>query len=247
MHIAISRVRTAGLFLTLCRRLGRLGAIDVSTHFAELLDQLHRRCLNMGSLAQTSVKRAVDALLARNAGAAQLALDSEREVDHEEVEIEKQAINLIALHQPAAGDLRTVLAIVKINGDLERIADCAVNVAVQVPAYTASGLSLPAELRTMAESVLKQLDDTLRALGNRDAGLAEQIARSDEAIDALYNQVVQELQRAMSANPQHVPGGLALVLVARNLERIGDHCTNIAEDVLYRMRGRIVRHTHDPR
>ena len=219
----------------------------MSAHFAELLEQLHRRCLGMGAMVQATVRMALDAMQSRNAQASQAVFESEQHIDAEEVEIERQAINLLALHQPAASDLRTLFAIVKINGDLERIADCAVNIAQQVPPFVHSGVDAPRDLRVMADSLSKQLDDTMRALANKDTTLAEQVTRSDDLIDALYNQVLQDLQAAMIAQPTGIPGYLALILIARNLERMGDHCTNISEDILYRMRGRIVRHTHDPR
>jgi len=219
----------------------------VSAHFAELLNELLYRCTGMGALAQTAVKLAVDAAVSSNLAASQQVYAQEQQVDAEEVEIEKQAINLLALHQPAGGDLRTIFAIVKINGDLERIADCAVNIAQQVGPLSASGLEFPRDLKVMAEAMLKQLDDTLSSLANKDTALAVQVSRGDDMIDALYNQLLQEFPRAMAADPANVPGYLALIMIARNLERIGDHCTNIAEDVVYRMQGRIVRHTHDPR
>jgi len=219
----------------------------VSTHFSELLDGLHHRCVGMGAMAFSTVKTAANAVLSKNITASQQVYPLEEQVDAEEVEIERQAINLLALHQPAGGDLRTIFAIVKINADLERIADCAVNMAQQTGPLSSSGLDLPRDLRLMADSMLKQLEDTLQCLTHKDITLAEQVSRSDDMIDALYNQLLQELQVDMAANPTQVPGYLALIMIARNLERIGDHCTNIAEDVVYRMQGRIVRHTHEPR
>jgi len=195
-------------------------------------------------MVQAAVKKSVDALITRDAGLAQSVLAGDAAIDEEEVEIERQAINLLALHQPAAGDLRTVFAVVKINGDLERIADCAVNVAQQVGPFVKSAGELPRDMRIMGEAVLKQVEDTLRCLGNKDPDMAEIVTRGDDAVDALYHQVVQELQAGMVARSTEVAGNLALIMAAKNFERIGDHCTNIAEDVVYRMRGRIVRHTH---
>ena len=223
----------------------------MSTHFDELLDGLLRRCLNMGRMVQTALQQSVTSLLARQPEDAKAVLEEEKTIDAEEVEIEKQAINLLALHQPAAGDLRTVFAIVKINGDLERIADCAVNIAQQVGPFSVPHAEFAEdgirELRIMAELVLKQLDQTLSSLESKNDALADAVCRGDDAIDAMYNQLLQGLQAGMITDSRKVPANLALILVARNLERIGDHCTNIAEDVVFRLRGRIVRHTHDPR
>ena len=217
----------------------------MSQHFAELLDQLHRRCIRMGTLVQDAARGAADALLSRDPQAAQNVWKAETEIDAEEVEIERQAINLLALHQPAAGDLRAVFAIVKINTNLERIADCCVNIAQQVDA--ASAVELPRDIRAMADAVLRQVDDAILCMQNKDSELADRICKADDAIDALYNQVLHDLQARMQHDRQSVTGDVALIFAAKNFERIGDHCTNIAEDVVYRLRGTIVRHTHDAR
>jgi len=201
----------------------------------------------MGSLVQTAARQASDALLARDPAVAESVWEGEREIDAEEVEIELQAINLLALHQPAAGDLRSVFAIVKINTNLERIADCCVNIAQQVGAVAASGVDLPPDIRAMADAVLRQVDDALLCVQNKDSELADRICKADDVIDALYNQVLHDLQAGMQNNRQDVTGDVALIFAAKNYERIGDHCTNIAEDVVYRLRGTIVRHTHDAR
>jgi phosphate transport system protein len=201
----------------------------------------------MAAMVQTTVRRAVEALLRGDASVFDLVADEEARIDAEEVELERQAITLLALQAPAASDLRTVLAIVKINADLERIADCALNIAQQLSPLTSVRYDLPRDMRQMAENVLAQMDETMRSLENKDTALAQLVCRGDDVIDALYHQLLQERQAAMMANPQQVPAELALIMIARNLERIGDHCTNIAEDVVFRMHGRIVRHTHDPR
>jgi phosphate transport system protein len=201
----------------------------------------------MGSLVQSAARQSADALLSRDPHIVQSVWDAETQIDAEEVEIERQAINLLALHQPAAGDLRSVFAIVKINTNLERIADCCVNIAQQVGAVAASGVELPHDIRAMADAVLRQIDDALLCMQNKDSELADRICKADDAIDALYNQVLHDLQAGMQLDRQNITGDVALIFAAKNFERIGDHCTNIAEDVVYRLRGTIVRHSHDPR
>lgn len=196
----------------------------------------------MAGMVQSSVRQAVEALVSSNAQMSQLVFESEAAIDQEEVEIEKLAINLLALHQPAASDLRTVFSIVKINSDLERIGDCAENVARQAEALASVHGVAPRDLRDMARATLKQVEEMVRCYSANDDTLAEQICREDDAIDALYNQVFQDTRSYMIQHPQEVPAGLATIIAAKNLERMGDHCTNIAEDVLYRMRGKIVRH-----
>lgn len=193
-------------------------------------------------MVQENVRQAVEALLSGDPRLTQIIYDGEHATDLEEVEIERLAINLLALHQPAASDLRMVFAVVKINSDLERIADCTVNVAQQAATLASVHAQVPRDLRDMAKATLKQVEETVRCYSAKDETLAEKICRDDDAIDALYNQVFQEARANMMQNTDYVPAGLAIVIAAKNLERMGDHCTNIAEDVLYRMRGRIVRH-----
>lgn len=217
----------------------------MASNTSGLLDQLHQRCITMGGMVQGCVRFAVEALVSGNTQMAQDVFAGEEAIDQEEVEIEKLAINLLALHQPAASDLRMVFAIVKINSDLERIADCAVNVAQQAETLAANNGIVPRDLRDMARATLKQVEETVRCYSAKDEVLAEQICHEDDAIDALYTQVFQDTRATMMQNSQNVPAGLAIVIGAKNLERMGDHCTNIAENVLYRMRGTIVRHTHE--
>jgi len=199
----------------------------------------------MGGLVQENVRNAVEVLLSGHVNLSEAVFSGEQAIDQEEVEIEKLAISMLALRQPAASDLRMVFAIVKINGDLERIADCSVNVAQQAVHVSQHHAEVSRNLKDMARATLKQVEKMVRCYSSKDEHLADEICREDEAIDALYNQVFQELRGNMIQNSQQVPAGLAMVIAAKNLERMGDHCTNIAEDVLYRMRGQIVRHVHE--
>ncbi len=216
----------------------------MSVHFIEQLEQLHRRCLDMAALVQGAVEQASEAVLARRPEIAQVVLDNEAQIDAEEVKIERAAIDLLAQHQPMASDLRSVFAIVKINSDLERIGDCAFNIAQMVSSFANLPGEAPRDLRMMADATLKQLRNTTRCLGLRDPGLAGDICRGDDAIDALYHQIYQDLQSGMAADTQRIPEDLTLIMVAKNLERIADHCTNIAEEVVFLVRGQIIRHEH---
>jgi len=226
--------------------------------FDKLLEQLAGRCLGMAGMVQQAVAITVDAVLKLDIAAAKKVLQGEAAIDAEDVEIERQAINLMLLHHPAAQDFRVVFGIVKINADLERIGDCAVNIAQQVPAiYYALARDVlndpgaddrpevPRDMRLLAEAALKQVQDTVRCLSTRETALAEEIVRADDVVDALNSQIMRDLSQQMEEERESVPANLGLILAAKNFERIGDHCTNIAEDIVYWTKGEIVRHAHE--
>ena len=217
------------------------------SHFQDLLKDLKSRISRMSALVQQSVERAIEAVDTRDVKLARAVIESDATVDEEEVAVEHAAINLLALHQPAAVDLRLVTTVIKVNSDLERIADCAVNVAQRVlplaGSETVSG-ELPADLRRLAGSVTSILRDTIKAFNLLDEQVARQVLSADDRIDALYHQVVQDALTDMARPGRHddTAAIFADIMIAKNLERIGDHCTNIAEDVIYVCSGRIVRH-----
>ena len=217
----------------------------MSIQFVEQLEQLKRRCIDMAALVQGTVEQAGEAVLARRPERASAVLDNEAQIDAEEVKIERAAIDMLARHQPTAEDLHTVFAIVKINSDLERIGDCAYNIAQMASSFAQSSEEMPGGLlRSMVEATLQQLHDTTRCVGLSDPNLADQVCRGDDVIDALYHQIYQDMQAGMAADTHRIPEDLALIMVAKNLERIADHCTNIAEEVVFLVRGRIIRHEH---
>lgn len=226
--------------------------------FDKLLEQLAGRCLGMAGMVQQAVAITVDAVLKLDIAAAKKVLQGEAAIDAEDVEVERQAINLMLLHHPAAQDFRVIFGIVKINADLERIGDCAVNIAQQVPAiYYALAKDVlkdpggddrpevPRDMRLLAEAAFKQVQDTVRCLSTRETALAEEICWADDVVDALNSQILRDLSQQMEEERESVPANLGLILAAKNFERIGDHCTNIAEDIVYLMKGEIVRHAHE--
>jgi phosphate transport system protein len=219
------------------------------------MEQLAGRSLGMAGMVQQAVATAVEAIVKLDVAASKKVLAAEPAIDEEDVEVERQAINLMLLHHPAAADFRAVFGLVKINADLERIADCAVSIAQQVPRI-ALGLSqrerhageepgIPRDMRLLAESALKQVQDTVRCLATRDQKLADEICRADDLVDALNGQIMRDLSAEMESRGDRVPANLGLIIAAKYFERIGDHCNNIAEDVVYLMRGEIVRHAHE--
>ena len=218
----------------------------MSRQLIDLLDDLKTRVARMSALVQQIVERAVDAVLKADADLARRTIEADARIDEEEVKVEQAAIDLLALHQPAAGDLRLITTVIKVNSDLERIADCAVNVAQRVlPLAQSEDYAPPADLRPMCNSVVSNLRDAVKAFNLNDVELARQVLRNDDVVDALYHQIVQDMLAQMqSAGSHNASIELSHVMIAKNLERIADHCTNIAEDVIYIQSGRIVRHRH---
>jgi phosphate transport system protein len=221
----------------------------MSRHLHELLDDLKGRVARMGAMVQQVVEQAVEAVLTADARLAQRTIDGDVKIDEEDVRVERAAIDLLALHQPAAGDLRLVTTVIKVNGELERIADCAVNAAQRVLPLSAGGSSdgkraePPSDFKLMGDKVVSTLRDTIKAFNHGDADLARHVLRGDDVVDALYHQIVQDMLARVEADGQDAAAQLAYIMIAKNLERIADHCTNIAEDVIYVHTGRIVRHS----
>ena len=213
-------------------------------HLIDRLDDLKDRMARLTALVQQSAELAVQSVLNADAALAQSVYEMDARIDEEEVEIEKQAIDLLALYQPAASDLRLITIIIKANSDFERIADCAVNAAQRVVPLVRGQYHAPADLRMMCNSVLATLRDTIKAFNLSDEALARQVLRGDDVVDALYGQIVQDMLARLEAGGGDANIELSNIMIAKNLERIADHCTNVAEDVIYAHTGRIIRHLH---
>jgi phosphate transport system protein len=217
----------------------------MSRHFQDLIADLRNRLARMTASVQLLVEEAVESVFQADANLAQGAIKSDARVDADEVEVEKMAIDLLALHQPAAADLRLITTVIKVNADFERIADCAVNVAQRVlPLAQMGNYKPPADLKLMGSTVVTTLRDTIKAFNLNDVELARTVLRSDDVVDALYHQIVQDMLSDMERNGTSASADLSNIMIAKNLERIADHCTNIAEDVIYIHSGRIIRHLH---
>jgi phosphate transport system protein len=217
----------------------------MSRHLSELLDDLKGRVARMSAMVQALVEQSVEAVYTVDPKLAQQAILMDEKIDEEEVRVEKAAIDLLALHQPAAGDLRLITTIIKVNSDLERIADCAVNAAQRVvPLAREGSYEPPRDLKLIGNSVVSILRDAIRAFNLNDAELARHVLRNDDVVDALYHQIVQDQLSELEQDGHGASTELSNIMIAKNLERIADHCTNIAEDVIYVHTGRIVRHLH---
>lgn len=212
-------------------------------HFQADLEQLKERLLEMGGLAEERVRTALDALTARDADAVTRVLDGDRPINQLHIEIDNRCFTLLALHQPMAVDLRAIVSAVKINTDLERVGDLAVNIAEAVVRYMrhppVRELSDIPRMGTIAQTMLR---DSLDAYVKRDSALAQSVLDCDDELDSLKTQVFRELLTYMLEDTSTIEPALDLILVSRHLERIGDHATNIAEDVIFMVLAKDVRH-----
>jgi phosphate transport system protein len=212
-------------------------------HFLAELEELQQRLLEMGGLVESSIWNSVLALSERSEAHALQVLTREARINQMEIEIDDFAVSLLALQQPMARDLRFLTAAIKINSDLERMGDLAVNIVQRALSLMRQPLVKPLidipQLARLAESMVhKSLDAFVR----RDAELAREVLLSDDAVDDLRDAIYEELVSFMERDPSTVSRSLDLIFIARNLERIADHSTNIAEDVVFLVQGVDVRH-----
>jgi len=207
--------------------------------YEEELALLDRRIAQMGGLAEDALGQSFDALEKRDPRLAEAVIKSDKAIDHLQREIEEQVITMIALRQPLANDLRHVMAALRITSDLERIGDLAKNTAKRALAVAQEPYPKPimSGLRSMVERALRQLKDVLDAYAERNSELALSVWREDEQIDAMYNSVFRELLTYMMEDPRNIGLCTHLLFGAKNIERIGDHTTNIAEVVHYLVHG----------
>jgi phosphate transport system protein len=213
-------------------------------HFHEELEALKQTLLAMGGLVEDQIRRVMRALLERDDVIAQEVIERDRQVNAYDVEIDEQCVSLLALHQPAAGDLRFITTAMKIVTDLERIGDQAVNIAQRVLELNREPRLKPyIDLPRMAERAQRMVKESLDAFVARDTALARQVCGEDAEVDALKEQIFRELLTFMMEDPRTIPRAIRLILISRFMERVADHATNIAEMVIYMVEGKMVRHT----
>jgi phosphate transport system protein len=213
-------------------------------HFHEELDALRQTLLAMGGLVEDQIRRAMRALLERDDVLAQEVIDRDRQVNTYDVEVDEQCVELLALHQPAASDLRFITTAMKIVTDLERIGDQAVNIAQRVLELNRDPQLKPyIDLPRMADKAQRMVKESLDAFVAGDTALARQVCGADAEVDALKEQIFRELLTFMMEDPRTIPRAIRIILISRFLERVADHATNIAEMVVYLVEGKMVRHT----
>ena len=215
----------------------------VVRHFQEELEQLKARLLEMGGMAEEEVRLAIKGLMEADPDVIDKVLLGDEPVNTLHIEIDNRCFTLLALFQPMAADLRTIVAAVKINTDLERVGDLAVNIAEAARRYRIHPpvkklIDIP-RMATIAQTMLR---DALDAFVRRDIDLAQQVLNEDDRLDTLKTQIFRELLTYMLQDPTTIEPALDLILISRHLERIGDHATNIAEDVIFIVSAKDVRH-----
>ena len=212
-------------------------------HLQRDIENLKKKLLALSARVETAVRDATLSIEQRDADLARHVIKNDQQIDDTEVEVEEDCLKLLALHQPVAIDLRFIVAVLKINNDLERIADLAVNVAERA-VFLAN--QPPADLSFdfvfMADKAQDMLRRSLDALVNLNPHAAQQVRESDDEIDAMNRQVYTQVEKVINIHPEQTQTLIHLLSVSRHLERIADHATNIAEDVIYMIEGQIVRH-----
>ncbi len=217
-------------------------------HFIEELEQLKTKLLEMSSLVEAAIQRSISAVIHKDRGAAEEVFRNEARINEIEIEIDEFAINLLALQQPMAADLRLIVAALKINTDLERMGDLSVNIAQRARSLMEEPVIKPMiDIPHIAGLVQSMVRKSLDAFVTRDADLARSVLASDDGVDSLRTACYHELVSFMEKDPQNIRQALDLLAVTRNLERIADHSTNIAEDVLFLVKGVDVRHHAEAR
>jgi phosphate transport system protein len=215
----------------------------MTVHLQREIDRLKRKILALGAAVEESVRQAAAAMANRDPALAKTVDGADQAIDRMEVDVEEDCLKILALHQPVAIDLRFIIAVLKINNDLERVGDLAVNVAQECMTVVSRGDAVVAfDFRGMAERAQTMLRMSLDALVNLDVNTARAVLDSDDEMDALNWQALGRMEEALIAHPERTSALVHMLRVPRLLERIADHATNIAEDVIYMVNGEIVRH-----
>jgi phosphate transport system protein len=218
----------------------------MSKHLQSDLERLKKHVLEIGTIVEENLAASIHALSTRNRAQAKAVVEADYEIDHREVLIEEECLKILALHQPVAKDLRFVIAILKLNNDLERVGDLAVNIAQR--AIELAGLEpidIPQEINEMAQKTTIMVKKSFDALIESDPELAVIVCASDDEVDALHRRLFTTIQNQIRQDPAHLEQHIQMLSVTRYLERIADQATNIAEDVIYMVNGDVVRHKRD--
>jgi len=215
----------------------------MAVHLQRELEKLKKRILSLGALVEERVHLATQAIETRDLDLSHRIINSDHEVDEMEVEVEEECLKLLALHQPVAIDLRFIVAIIKINNELERIGDQAVNVAQRIINIAQRDpIDFYFDYASMAEKAEAMLRKSLDALVTLDLDIAFNVLTLDDEVDDIQNEAYDKIKAAISQRPERVGYLINLLLISRHLERMADHSTNIAEEVIYLIEGEIIRH-----
>ncbi|OHB86389.1 MAG: phosphate transport system regulatory protein PhoU [Planctomycetes bacterium RIFCSPHIGHO2_02_FULL_38_41] len=217
--------------------------MHMERHFDQQLGALRKNLIQMASLVETAIANAVKSLIERDSKLAHGVIKSDEDIDSLELEIDKQCVDLLALRQPLAIDLRFITSSIKITNNLERMGDLAVNIAERViPLSQEPQLKPLIDIPRMATITQTMVKDSIDAFVNRDTELARSVYERDSTVDALNDQIFRELLTYMMQDPGNITRAVHLILISRHLERIADHSTNIAEEVVYIVKAKVVKH-----
>jgi phosphate transport system protein len=215
----------------------------MSVHLQREIDKLKKHLLSLCAIVEDQVQMAVRSLLNRDQEAARGVERRDADIDNREIEVEEECLKVLALHQPVAIDLRFIISALKINNDLERIGDLAVNIARKAVTFSSQpAMEIPFDIETMWLKVQAMVKDSLDSLVNMDSELANDVCARDDGVDRMKRDIRLSAEEMIRQDPARVTALSTLVAASRNLERIADHATNIAEDVIYMVEGKIVRH-----
>ncbi len=215
----------------------------MTIHMNNEIDKLKQKLLSLSAKVEEQLWQAVKSVKQRDYELAQQVIDNDAAIDQDEVDVEEDCLKILALHQPVAIDLRFIVTALKINNDLERIGDLSVNVAERSEFLSRQQpVDSPFDFERMAEKVQVMLRKSIDALVNLDRDLAHQVCEMDDAVDAMNKEMYDLVKQSILAQPSQIEELIHLLSISRHLERIADHATNIAEDVIYMVEGRIVRH-----
>ena len=213
-------------------------------HLQREIDRLKRKVLALGAIVEENLRLAFQAIDQRDAAKAQRVIETDVLIDQSEVDVEEECLKILALYQPVASDLRFVAAVIKINSELERIGDLSANIAERaLQLIDEHPVAVPQHVAVMADRTWTILEKALDALVRQDAVMAREVLVADDEVDELYAELIDELKGVIRADLEHLDAIVLLFRVARYLERLADHATNIAEDVLYMVEGEIQRHS----
>lgn len=213
--------------------------------FHQSLDELKERLLIMAGMAEQAIQRSIEAYTTRDSNLCELVFRAEPSINRLEREIDQLALDLLAMEQPMAIDLRFILSVIRINADLERVGDQAVNIAVRVREMGAfANIDLPVDIPKLASLASAMVRKALQAFIEADPDLAQSVLELDDQVDAMNDNAFYSLSNLIKEKPELTPQSLNALIISRNLERVGDHATNIAEDVIFWVRGFDVRHNN---
>jgi len=218
----------------------------VTRHIERQIGNLKEKIQRVGTIVEEAISKSISAVINRDVQLAQRVLANDEAIDRMEVEVEEECLKILALYQPVADDLRFVVAVLKINNDLERMGDLAKNIAKRVAQLEGAGpIELPPEIRTMAMQAEEMVRECLAAVNDGDPVLARRIREQDDVVDAARQKVRKRILAGIQEHPENVEALLRVNSITKHIERIADMATNVAEDVIYMVEGDIVRHRPD--